>query len=331
MSEIDAEKTRKIVAKNPFFAFRGALSEMEGRLLWLLIANVDSIASTKFDWVYWMAPELAKIVGLQKEGQGAFDYLRAVGEALQGRVIRIPNPEDMKNEEFSVGMLSMVRARKSDLRLGFKIHPDLAPYLLQIKKDSGFTQVDFQTMISLSGEYSGRIFANLLAERWKSPNSFKWTISVLDLRKMFELEKQYPDFKDLRKRVIDPIVPRLKEKVGWSVEVSILKKGQTPTHVVFSVRPDRPAEPPKKPKTKKIDRKKAVQSELFSEKRSAEELEKALEKHPELILKVAEKEGEIINEDSKKPWFSSQTYDPAVARLRALEEFEDLLFPKKRG
>lgn len=313
------DKTKTLVAKNPFFSFRGAMTEVESRLLWLMVANVETFSADRFEWFYLPAPQLAQLIGLDKRGTAAFEYLRAAGEALRERTIRIPNPEDPE-EEFSLGILQMIRSRKSDLRIGLKIHPELAPYLLQIKKESGFTQIDFETMISLAGEYSGRIYANLWAERWKNPEFFQWKISVAEFRNMFELEGKYDDFSDLKRRVIQPVISRLKDKIGWDVKLEEHRQGKPVVAITFSVRPNEPVRLSQKSQKKTVSKpKKPV--EISTDK--LVEMAKTLPVDLQNAIKA--RSGEILKEDMERPGFPGLKYDPDIAADQAVEEFRDMI------
>lgn len=117
---------------------------------------------------------------------------------------------------------------KSDENLMARVvfHPDVLPYLIQLKNK--FTQLELQELAKISGSfYSFRIF--LLMLEWKDKGVVYKRID--DLRKEFGLQDKYHKFKDFRRWVLDTAVAEINEKTDWQVSYTLKKTGRKFTHI----------------------------------------------------------------------------------------------------
>ena len=107
------------------------------------------------------------------------------------------------------------------------IEPEMKPLLLQLKKN--FTAYDLRYVVNL-GVYSLRVYE--LLKQYDSIG--KRTLWFEELKKMFELENEYPEFSNFYRRVIEPSIEEINKYTDIFVnEVEKIKQGKKVVAMIF--------------------------------------------------------------------------------------------------
>ena len=108
------------------------------------------------------------------------------------------------------------------LRLGNSITTRLSGML------ENFTRIKLLETKKLRSVYAIRLYE--ITQKWSTGLTI---VSIDDLRKMFNVEKKYPDFYEFKRRVVEPAVKEVNKNSSKHIEVEYQKRGRKITHVKF--------------------------------------------------------------------------------------------------
>lgn len=106
------------------------------------------------------------------------------------------------------------------------------PYLCQLEKQ--FTNYQLRNISGFKRTYSIRLYE--LLTQYRSLKSR--IISVLDLRIALQLDNKFPDWFEVRRKVIDPSVQEINEKSDLKVAYKPLRKGRSIEFIEFFIEVD---------------------------------------------------------------------------------------------
>lgn len=156
-------------------------------------------------------------------------FKKKIFEELKARYPNEKYDEDFINQLKMYNLhdvLPFAMNSKQNLMARLVIHPDILPFLVQLKNN--YTQLDLMELAKLSDSvYSLRIF--LMMMQWKDKGVLHKRID--DLRKEFKLEDKYPLTADLKRWVVDSAVREINKKTGWQVSYELKKTGRKYTHL----------------------------------------------------------------------------------------------------
>src|SRR5690554_5403712 len=156
------------------------------------------------------------------------------------------NPEG-KNEEVYGVLVTTVRDVKESPYIEITINQWAIPYLLYWGKGVGGTVFNKSIALLLRGEYTKRLYK--LCKRWEDRGGF--TMSLSEFRIMLHLENKYAALKDLRKRVLDPSIQKMKEGADVYFKYSLEKIGGSRAYnqINFTIFPNQKNAPDKQQRT----------------------------------------------------------------------------------
>lgn len=129
--------------------------------------------------------------------------------------------------------LFLAEYRKKSGCVDIVFHPKVAPHLLSLR--SQFTTYKLKQAAALRSIYAWRLFECLLS--WKAKG--EWRVSIPDFITTMDAPRSCAaNFKDLRRRVIEPAVKELVEKDGMQIEVILAKEGKKTVGLTFKFRKD---------------------------------------------------------------------------------------------
>jgi plasmid replication initiation protein len=218
-----------------------SMTLMEKRLV-LLVASMIRKDDDYMKRYSFPAAEVMRFLGL---GNSNNDYqeLRRVTGSLLSRVVDISTSETKKGYRQFQWMASASYIPKEDSKTGqamleLQAHSQMRPFLLELKEH--FSSIPFAEIARLPSFHSVRIFEILWAKSHQLRRGTV-TISLDELRKMLKLEKQYPNFADFRKRVLDKAQQDLDEKTPLSFTYKTEKQGRKVIGLIFTVKPNQKA------------------------------------------------------------------------------------------
>jgi plasmid replication initiation protein len=103
--------------------------------------------------------------------------------------------------------------------LAVRFAPLVIPFITRLSADHPYTPTDLKLIGKLTSGYAIRIYE--LAKQYQTIGVR--TITIAELRKIFDLKDEYEDFANLRRRVIDPAIKQINQftdiKIGTKDEL----------------------------------------------------------------------------------------------------------------
>lgn len=177
----------------------------------LLSLSLKDIAHSKFQ--YDEVKEAVELIANIPFKFSGVDPLTGVKAVSVGGLFRAYIPEDKYRREITI-----------------EINKDIAYRLISIGE--GWTKFAFEIAYNARNKYTPRLYQ--LISRWKDKGGVK--ISLKDFREWLAIGDKYPTFKDLKKRIIDPVKTELYEKADCWFEVGEVERtGRAITMLNFKI------------------------------------------------------------------------------------------------
>jgi plasmid replication initiation protein len=173
-----------------------------------------------------------------------------VTESLFNRYVVIENPDFLrphpkKAKRLRTRWISGIRYYPDEGGLSLRFAQDMLPYLSSLK--NAFTRYRLEHVGRMTSIYAMRLY-ELLAQ-WQSVG--KREVNIEWLKQQFEIENQYSNMNDFKKRVLDPAVSDINEYSNFNVIWEQRKTGRRVTHLTFTFAEKKPEKLAKlKPKIK---------------------------------------------------------------------------------
>lgn len=105
----------------------------------------------------------------------------------------------------------------------------LRPYLLELRQN--FTKYELINVLVLHSKHSIRLYELFKSNLWLQ----SWKVSLEDFKEILNISDKYPNYKDLRKFVIDPSVKEISKYTDIAVTYEPIKTGRFVTDLIFSI------------------------------------------------------------------------------------------------
>ena len=210
------------------------LTLAEKRVMMYAVAKLDSFkgdGGTPTGTVKLVAHDYAEQFGV--DADTAYTQLRQAGKSIFNRYIRFFEPGRKGPEEVMVRWVSSARYSPGTGTVTLRFTPEIAPHLLEFKNQ--FTKYKLAQASALRSVYSWR-----LLELLSQYASTGWRQIELD---EFHHAMETPpsareNFKECRKRVVEPAVKELQDKDGWLIDWTPIKTGRKVTALRFEFKRD---------------------------------------------------------------------------------------------
>ena len=138
-----------------------------------------------------------------------------------------------KTEKVATSIINTARTVHGSSVITVEISKWAIPYLLYWGKGVGGTIFDCSIALTLSGEYTKRLYK--LCSRWKDKGGF--TMPLAEFREMLCLEDKYNAISDLKKRVLEPSKIKINEHSDLEIDYDIVKRGgsKVPNFINFKI------------------------------------------------------------------------------------------------
>jgi plasmid replication initiation protein len=231
--ELPADKLQITMSHALTTAAQG-LTLTEKRVMMFAVGKLDTFKSdggTPTGAVKLVAHEYAKLFGV--DANTAYEQLKIAANGIFNRYIRFFEPGKKGPEEVKLRWVSSARYSPGAGWVALRFTPEIAPHLLKLQ--GKFTTYKLAQASALRSIYSWR-----LLELLSQYASTGWRQIELD---EFHHAMETPDtakanFKDCRRRVIEPAVKELREKDGWLIDWTPIKTGRKVTALRFTFRRD---------------------------------------------------------------------------------------------
>ena len=137
---------------------------------------------------------------------------------------------DDKGTESLVRWFSTMRTNKGSGTITIKFHEDMMPFLLKVTKENQyFTHYQLKYILPMKSQYAIRLYELLKSYQW---NNIEWFFEINSLKKQLNCEN-YRDFKDFRKRVLEPAAAEINEYTDIKIAWEPVKEGRKVARVIF--------------------------------------------------------------------------------------------------
>lgn len=217
-----------IVQKNELAYAAYSMTAQEKRLLWLAMGKLTPDTVQLPTWEIPVV-SVAEYLGIDKSH--IYRDIKRVAVALAGRVAVIPEGEPCERtgeQGYVTANFARVRyipaSKHSSGAAHIELHlrEEIAPYLLDLK--GRFSKIEFTAIAALSSFYAMRLYEILHAKRHETGQAKdQVTISIADLRRMLELQKQYPNYADFRRNVLEPARSQINDRTPMGMSFQELR------------------------------------------------------------------------------------------------------------
>lgn len=206
-SEIVIYKSNELIESG----YKFNLWEMRAFLAVLTLLNSEDDAQK----VYRLTYKEFKEYFLLKSGD-TYDYLRKAMKELFKKFITFPDVDKegtpverlvhiIKEATLTVPNTMQSIYNDSKEYVEFEIEPKAKPYLLQFKKHFGkelgtYTKYELRNVTKLRTPYAIRLYE--LIKQYQNTHTKSRVISIVELKRMFQIDKEYPNFGNLYQKVI---------------------------------------------------------------------------------------------------------------------------------
>lgn len=223
------DKNTLIVKSNALIESSYRLTTNEQRLILSCIAQIRRDEPVTDQKMYSIsASEFSRICGI--DPKTAYRELQSAALKLKRREVRItqePNGKGRRKKTLIAGWVQTIEYTEGEGAVELRFNHDILPYLSQLNEC--FTQYKLQSIVRMSSSYGARIYEMLI--QWKSKG--KKEISIENLRKRLQLEKQYLPMCNFKARVLDPAIKDINKNSDLWVTWTQKKTGRKVTDLIF--------------------------------------------------------------------------------------------------
>lgn len=195
---LKAERSLSVVRQNDIVQkARYKLDLVQQKTLMYLISKINSLKDVEFQEIDVDIKDLCEIMGIKYNGRSLKDFQDAI-QKMADKSLWV----DTGTQLILMRWLQRVIIDKGSTTVTVKFDELMAPYLLQIQ--NRFVQYKLVNVLPMKSQYSLRLY-----ELIKSREAMgKWTVILDDLRKDLFVENipTYADYRDFKKRILDPAI-----------------------------------------------------------------------------------------------------------------------------
>ena len=176
------------------------------------------------------------------KGGIVYQYVLEATERLKQREISIKlKNEDDKEETLDtylvVGRKVLThREADEDMYVKLTFHPDLKPFLLQLKRD--FTKLDIRSYRFLHTSSSIRLYHIL--KQFYGRKKFNPKIDLQELKEMLGVQDKYNPYNNFKQRILDDSQKRLAKNMDIKFEYEEIKEGKKVIGLIFHIEENEP-------------------------------------------------------------------------------------------
>ena len=169
--------------------------------------------------------DFCKVIGIEINGD-AYNRVKETIKSLADKSWWLTFTE---KKETLFRWINEAEIEKGNGIIKLQLSNHLKPYLLELKQN--FTKYELINVLSLRSKYSIRLYELLKSYLWQGG----WQVSVKEIRELLETEGKYKEFKDFRKRVLNPAIEEINGYTDLQIKMTTLKSGKTISHLHFKI------------------------------------------------------------------------------------------------
>ena len=203
---------------------RYTLSANEQKIIIYLISKINA-DDKELKEIEINILDFCKVIGIEINGD-AYNRVKETIKSLADKSWWLTFTE---KKETLFRWINEAEIEKGNGTIKLQLSNHLKPYLLELKKN--FTKYELINILSLRSKYSIRLYELLKSYLWQGG----WQVSVKEIRELLETEGKYKEFKDFRKRVLNPAIEEINGYTDLQIEISTLKRGKSISHLHFKI------------------------------------------------------------------------------------------------
>lgn len=223
------DKNALVVKSNALIETSYRLTTNEQRLILTCIAQIRRDEPVTDQRMYSIsATEFAKMCEI--DPKTAYRELQAAALKLKRREIRIteePNGTGRRKNTLITGWVQSIKYTEGEGTVELRFNHDILPYLSELNRC--FTSYKLKNVIKMSSSYGARIYEILI--QWKELRRKEFSIE--HLKQLLQVEKQYLQMCDFKKRVLDPAIKDINKNSDLWVTWAQKKTGRKVTDLIF--------------------------------------------------------------------------------------------------
>lgn len=211
-----------VVVSNKIIEAHFSLPLGEQRLLYTYISKLNDELE-EFPELNISALEFADMVGLADPN---YSNIRTQVDNLMDRRLAI----DTEDEYLTFHWFSVARYVKKEGRIRLKIHDELKPYFLRLRKE--FTKFVVGQLIKFKSSYSSRIY--MLCKQYQAFGNRLFEIG--DLRKTLEIKSdKYKLYGHFKSKILEKAVAEINSTSDIEIKFHEIKEGRKVTEILFEI------------------------------------------------------------------------------------------------
>lgn len=222
-------RNRTVVKANDIIQrSRFSLSLIQQRVIIYLLSHITP-QDEEFQLYEFSIVEFCKVCGMDYESGKNYEALKQAIKDISDKSmwIELPNGDDTLVRWIEKPYIS----KKSGI-IRIKLDEDLKPYLLQLKRN--FTQYELVWTLHFKSKYTIRLYELVKSIHFQEGEEYTREFSMSDIRRLLDAEN-YTDYKDLRKRVIDPAVKEINRYSDKFISYEPIRSGKSYRGLEFTI------------------------------------------------------------------------------------------------
>ena len=205
-------------------AIRAGLTIQQQRIVVFLISKIAK-QDKELKRVKFNISEYCDVCNIQKNG---YEYER-IKESLKGLRDKSHWITNEDGDQILFAWIDTIVFRKNKT-VEVVLSEALRPYLVNLTQS--FTAYELINALCLRQKYSLRLYELLKSYMWLG----RWEVSVADFRETMFIGERYPQFKELKRNVIDCSLKEINKFCDIIVSYESIKQGRNITKIVFNIK-----------------------------------------------------------------------------------------------
>lgn len=217
-----------------------------------LVTKSNNLVEARYHFSIWETRVFTKLVSLIQPGDAdfkkyklhikdlvqffgvndndAYVKIKAVPDSLLKKVVTIPYTENGEERLLKTGLIAQATIpKKKEGYIELSFHPDLKPYLLQLKRT--FLSYDIRNVLKISSVYSIRIYELLKQYETLGYREF----DLEELKIILGVSDKYKLYGHFKSRIIIKAQEDLEQHTDISFSFTEIKKGRKVTAILFEI------------------------------------------------------------------------------------------------
>lgn len=228
--QVKTDRTALVVRHNKLIESKHTLSLPERRFMLWIVSQIRKEDKDLHTYRISVS-DFVEFAGLEKN-DSYYPRIVALADKLVQKSLGIKDKEKRIYEAFS--WFHHIKYKWGEGVLEATLHPNLKPYLLQLKEQ--YTAITLEYAMLLRSSYSHRIYD--LLKQYESIGSR--TLNLTELREFMMLENRYPVYRDFRRYVLEVAQKEINEKTDISFDFKPVKSGRKIASILFTIHTKKP-------------------------------------------------------------------------------------------